>query len=187
MPVEAMPDHERVRRAYEVGRLRTSTWRALLVSSIVAGVGLATTGRAALLMVPVTFVAWLFAFWRGQDLLRGSRYGLLGGLVTAALPMSILRPCCVAGATAGKDCCTMPEACLAAGALVGVALALSVPYGKGSWWRTAGGVVLGTTSVAIVKCATLFAGETVGLVGGLVAGLVASTAARRVLARRAST
>jgi hypothetical protein len=186
MPAEATPEYSSARRAYELGRLRFSAWRALLVASVVAVLGLATTGRDALLVLPITLLAWVFVFWRGRDLLRGAFYGLLGGMVTALLPLSILRPCCVAGVPPGKDCCTMPGACLAAGALVGMALAMLVPYGKGSWWRTACGVVLGMTSVAILKCATLFAGETVGLVGGLVAGLLASTAARRVLARRAS-
>ena len=80
----------------------------------------------------------------------------------------------------------MPGACLAAGALVGALLATVVPFGRSSWWRTALGVALGMTSVAVLKCSTLLYGEAFGLVGGLVAGLAAATAARAVIARRAA-
>jgi hypothetical protein len=77
----------------------------------------------------------------------------------------------------------MPGACLGAGALVGVVLAVAVPFGKTTWWRTALGMVLGMSSVAVLKCTTLFAGEAFGLVGGLMAGIVAVAAARLVLGR----
>ncbi|HVH47687.1 MAG TPA: hypothetical protein VM925_35370, partial [Labilithrix sp.] len=111
-------------------------------------------------------------------------YGLLGGLVTSFLPMSILRPCCAMGAPTGVDCCTMPGACLGAGVVVGIVLAIAVPFGKATWWRTALGMALGMTSVAVLKCTTLFAGEAFGLVGGLVAGIAAVAAARLVLRHR---
>jgi hypothetical protein len=86
----------------------------------------------------------------------------------------------------GADCCTMPGACLAAGGVVGVVLAAFVPFGRGSWWRTATGMVLGVASVAIFKCATLFAGEAVGLIGGIAAGLVAASAARSFVRARSA-
>ncbi|HVJ88836.1 MAG TPA: hypothetical protein VM580_03470 [Labilithrix sp.] len=175
--------YREARRAYELGRLRSATWRAALVVVPVAALGLGTSGRSAILALPFTIAAWLFAFWRGDVLLRGAFYGLLGGLATSILPMSILRPCCAAGAPMGAECCTMPGACLGAGALVGVVLAVAVPFGKTTWWRTALGMVLGMSSVAVLKCTTLFAGEAFGLVGGLMAGIVAVTAARLVLGR----
>ncbi len=186
MLVEMTPDYTRALRAYELGRLRSSAWRAVLVALPIALVGLATSGRSSLALVPLTIAVWVFAHWRGDALLRGAFYGLVGGVVTSLLPMSILRPCCVAGAAQGPDCCTMPGACWAAGAVVGVLLAAVVPFGKSSWWRTAIGIALGMTSVAILKCATLFAGEALGLVGGLMAGVAASMAARFVLRTRST-
>ncbi len=186
MSAEMTPDYVRTRRAYEYGRLRSSAWRALLVALPIALVGLATSGRSSLALVPLTLAVWVFAHWRGDALLRGAFYGLVGGVVTSVLPLSILRPCCAAGAPAGADCCTMPGACWAAGAVVGVVLAAVVPFGKISWWRTAIGMALGMTSVAILKCATLFAGEAFGLVGGLMAGVAASMAARFVLRLRST-
>jgi hypothetical protein len=187
MQAELHVEYTRARRAYEWGRLRTSLRRAAMVFVPVAVVALLTTGRSAVAWLPVTFVAWVIAHWRGGPLLRGAFFGLVGGAVTYALPMTVLRPCCSADAMkAGMECCTMPGACLAAGAFVGFALAAFVPSGSARW-RTAGGMALGVASVAILRCATLFAGEAVGLVGGLAAGLLAATLARRVLARRSTT
>jgi len=189
MPAEwtvstAASEYVHARRAYERGRLRTSVRRALLV---VAPVGLVTylvTGRAALTWLPVTLAAWVLANWRGGPLLRGSFFGLAGGAVTYALPMSILRAYCSPEMMArGEDCCTNPTACLAAGALVGFALALTLPGGS-SRWRTAAGMSLGVASVAILRCSTLFAGEAVGLMAGLIAGVVAATMAKLWLGTR---
>jgi len=86
----------------------------------------------------------------------------------------------------GVNCCTMPGACLAAGAAVGVVLAAAVPFARNSWWRTALGIALGMTSVAILKCATLFEGEALGLLGGLLIGVAAASLARSFLSRRAT-
>lgn len=182
--------HAAARRAYELGRLRAAVPRALLVAALLGVLELVISGRHVLPLLPLPLLAWAFAYWRGHVFLRGALYGLVGGVVTALTPLWILRPCCdvnkMVGMTSG-DCCTMPGACLAVGAVVGMVLAAVVPQGRASWWRTALGVALGMTSVAILKCATLFAGEAVGLVGGLVAGLAASTAARLWLGRRAAT
>lgn len=184
MSVECTPEYRAVRWAYELGRLRRSAWTALGIAILVGAFGVATSGRGSLYALPLTLAAWVFAAWRGGVFLRGSLYGLAGGIVTSLLPLSVLRPCCALPRVPGADCCTMPGACLAAGAAVGLVLAAVVPYGKASAWKTALGMVLGMTSVAVLKCATLFAGEAVGLVGGLLAGLLASTAARAVLAQR---
>jgi hypothetical protein len=187
MSANVSPEFSRARRAYELGRLRSSTWRALAVALAIAALGVATTGWSSLAALPVTLSIWIFAYWRGDVLLRGGLYGLVGGIVTSLLPMSILRPCCATGMPPGADCCTMPGACLAAGAVVGVALAMVVPFAKRSWWRTALGVSLGMTSVAVLKCATLVAGESLGLLGGLLVGVAAAGAARSLLSRRATT
>jgi hypothetical protein len=174
------------RRAYERGRVVTSLRRALYVVVPVAVIATLITGRSALVWIPFTLAAWVLAHWRGGTILRGAFFGLAGGAITYSLPMTILRPCCSPAAmTAGGDCCTMPGACLGAGALVGIALAAFVPPGDARW-RTATGMALGVASVAILRCATLFAGEAFGLVGGLLAGVAAATAARFVLTRRAS-
>lgn len=185
MSVEMTANFRAARRAYELGRLRVALIRALWVALPIAALGLLTSGRAALLVLPLTLAAWLFLHFRGDELLRGAWYGLMGGLVTSVLPMSVLRPCCDINAAPGAACCTMPGACLGAGALVGVLLAAAVPFGKASWWRTALGIALGMASVAVIKCATLFAGEAVGLVGGLAAGVAVMTFAKVVLASRA--
>jgi hypothetical protein len=188
MSTEADANYQAARRAYELGRLRSGAWQAALITTVVAAFGVLTSGSAALMVLPITAAAWLLAFWRGDAFLRGAVHGLMGGLLTSLLPMSVLRPCCAAGAAkvvvSGATCCTMPGACLGAGAVVGLVLATVVPFGKAAWWKTATGVSLGVASVAILKCTTLFAGEAFGLVGGLLAGVAAATAAKAVAQRR---
>jgi hypothetical protein len=188
MTLEISEHLARARRSYELGRLRSSTWRALLLAMPIALVSLFASGRSALVLLPITIVAWIFAYWRGGEFLRGSFFGLLGGIVTLLMPMSILRPCCAPGAmpNMGTACCTMPGLCLAAGAIVGVFLAAAAPFGKASWARTAAGMVLGIASIAVVKCATLLAGEAVGLLGGLAAGVLAASLAKSVLRSRST-
>ena len=188
MTLEVAEHYARARRSYELGRLRSSVWRALLIAVPIAFVALFASGRSALVLLPITILAWTFAYWRGGEFLRGSFFGLLGGVVTLLLPMSILRPCCTPGAmpNMGTACCTMPGLCLAAGGVVGVFLAAAVPFGKASWSRTASGMVLGIASIAVVKCATLLAGEAVGLLGGLAAGIVAASLAKSFLRARST-
>lgn len=129
----------------------------------------------------------MLAQWRGGPVLRGTFFGLLAGIVTYVLPLSVLRPCCsperMAALPPGADCCTMPGACLGAGALVGFALAAFVPLGAARV-RTAAGMALGVASVAILRCSTLFFGEALGLLGGVVAGVAAAALAQTVLRRR---
>ena len=94
MSAELVLDYRRARRAYEYGRLRSSVGRAFVMTALVALLGWATVGRAALWLLPFPFAIWVFAhwFWRGFE--RGALYGVLGGVLTHLLPMSILRPCC---------------------------------------------------------------------------------------------
>ncbi len=185
MSAEPSLSYQRARRAYEYGRVRSAVTPALVVTFLVAVLGWATGGVASLKLLPLTLAIWLFSLWVGQGFQRGALYGLLGGIVTHVLPMSILRPCCDMRVEPGADCCTMPGACLLAGAAVGVALAAVVPFGRASWKQTAIGMTAGLTSIAVLRCATLFTGEALGLVAGLVGGsLLASAARSRLVSAR---
>jgi hypothetical protein len=175
------------RRSYELGRF----WAALLHAAIVAGILAIVAGfvfgKAALAWIPVTLIAVTFSEWRGAALMKGARRGLLSGVGTLLLPLSVLRPCCridemTRALAIGEDCCTEPSACWAAGAAAGLVMALLVPRAKkGKLLETALGMVLGVTSVAVVRCSILFAGEAVGLLGGMAAVLVAASLARSML------
>jgi hypothetical protein len=178
---EATAHRAQVLRAYENGRWRSAVWKASCVAGAAALVGLATAGRGSLLFVPVTLVLWLGLYWRGEAFLRGAIFGLAGGFVTALLPMSLLRQCCAPGMAMTAECCTMPGACTAAGGVVGIALAAVVPFGKATWWKTAAGLALGMCSIAVLRCASLFAGEAAGLLGGLLVGAMGAMAARSAL------
>lgn len=174
------------RRAYELGRLRTALFRSLFVLVPTAIVAVWVGGRMPILWLPMTALAWIFAHWRGGAVLRGSRIGLVGGIATFLLPMTVLRPCCSPEAMAqGMSCCTQPSACVVAGGLLGVALAAFVPSGR-LRWPTAGGLMLGVASVAILRCSTLFGAEALGLIGGLLGGVVVTTLTRTMLVRRRS-
>jgi hypothetical protein len=165
-------------RAYELGRLRTSLLRAAPVVAVVAALALTFGGAAGLVWLPVTAAVWIFAHWRGGPILRGSYIGLVGGFITLALPMTILRPCCSAEAmAAGMSCCTQPSNCVTAGALLGIVLAAFLPQGPARW-RAAAGTAMGVSSVAILRCSTLFGAEAIGLAGGLAAGLLVGWYAR---------
>ncbi|MFO0736531.1 MAG: hypothetical protein U0270_11660 [Labilithrix sp.] len=134
-----------------------------------------------ILWLPVTALAWVFAHWRGGAFLRGSHVGLLGGIVTFVLPMTVLRPCCSPEAmAAGMECCTQPSACVTVGALLGTVLAAFIPSGR-QRWHTVAGIMVGVASVAILRCSTLFFAEALGLVGGLMAGIVIATLTRTVV------
>lgn len=171
------------RRAYELGRLRTSLVRATPIVAAVAALALGMEGNAGLVWLPVTAAVWIFANWRGGPLLRGTYVGLVGGLVALALPLTVLRPCCSPEAmAAGMQCCTQPSACVSAGGLLGVVLAALLPAGTARW-RAAGGTALGVVSVAILRCSTLFAAEALGLVGGLAVGMLVATLGRSIVVR----
>jgi len=179
------------RRSYEVGRALTSARRAAMVVALVAVVSAAALGSVAWACLPVTFVAVALSEWRGRTWMTASRRGVLAGFVTMALPLSILRPCCAPGAAMSASCCTTPSACWAAGAVVGLALSMFVPprspgparRADGPRVEAALGMVVGVTSVAVVRCASLFAGEALGLLGGLAVAVVAGAAARAMVTR----
>ncbi|HEY2369198.1 MAG TPA: hypothetical protein VGH87_22530, partial [Polyangiaceae bacterium] len=81
-------------RAYEWGRVRVASARAVVFALVVASVSVLAINRAAAPWALASFVALAFAGWRGGAFARGAVRGALGGLVALALPMSILRPCC---------------------------------------------------------------------------------------------
>jgi hypothetical protein len=171
-------------RAYERGLLRMAAVHAVTFCLLSAGLSLVFVGARGLIWLPLTLAAWGFVEWRGVGLLRGGRIGALAGVVTLALPMSILRRCCKPGALAmvGADCCSVPGACAAAGVVVGLVLACFLPA-DGKRRDVVLGMVVGIAAVAPMKCSTLLVGEAVGLVGGLLAGVVATSAVRAVVAR----
>lgn len=163
----------KLKRAYELGRLKFSTLYAVALTSVVALAAVMSVGKQALPYTLWTLFVWVILGWRGGALLMGAKRGLFAGAATFLLPLSILRPCCKPGVVMTADCCTRPELCIAAGAALGFALAAFIPAKKGApRLETAGGMVLGVLSVAVLKCSALFMGEAIGLLGGLSMGVV---------------
>jgi hypothetical protein len=185
---ETLPVLEaKARRAYELGMLRLGLVRAAVVTCLVAVLAAAGVARlpspAWLVLV---FAAWLLVGWRGALMWRGALGGLVAGLAALALPLSVLRPCCAT--MTGATGCSMPELCIGAGALLGLAVTASLPrLGSASEWaRASGGALLAVASLVASRCATLFLGETVGLLGGLVASAAAVSFARAWWSSRAA-
>jgi hypothetical protein len=188
MPSEFVAVYRATRRQYELGRLIVAFRRAAMVAIAVAGVAGGVFGRRALVWLPVSVLAIAFTEWRGMSLMKGARRGLIAGVASMLLPLSLLRPCCGIDAKAiGTTCCTMPSACWAAGAAVGLGMALLLPDAReGRRKEAALGMILGVTSVAVVRCSMLFLGEAVGLLGGIVAGVIATSLARASVKNRRS-
>jgi hypothetical protein len=178
------------RRAHELGRLYCGLKRALVVAAAAAGASAVVVGWRALAWLPVTVAVWTLVEWRGSWLREGARRGLLAGLASLFLPLSILRPCCSPEAMAkGADCCAsaMPPTCAAVGALLGLSLALLLPRApRERRLETALGMALGTGALAALRCGPLLLGEAAGLLGGLTAGVAAASLARAWLDRRAA-
>ena len=174
------------RRHYELGRLRDAVVRALVVVLIAAVVGGLAIGAAALVWLPLSFVVSVFTEWQGRWWMRGARRGLVAGFVSLVLPLSVLRPCCGSSpmATLGATCCTMPSVCWVTGGALGLALSLVLPRdGAGHRGEAALGMLLGVTSITVLRCSALFLAEAAGLLGGLLAGVVAASLARALLDR----
>jgi hypothetical protein len=177
-------------RSYELGRFGVALRHGAVVSALLAVAAGFAFGKAALVWIPVTLLAVTFTEWRGSALMKGARHGLLAGVGTLLLPLSILRPCCRIDAMTralamGDDCCTQPAACWAAGAIAGLLMALLVPRApRGKWLETGIGMAIGVVAVAVVRCSILFLGEAIGLLGGLASVLVSASLARGWLAGR---
>jgi hypothetical protein len=180
MPSDYAAAHRAARLHYELGRLASAARHAGLLTiglAVIAGV---TLGRRAFVWLPLTLLTLLLTEWRGVFLMKGARRGFVAGLAALLVPLSVLRPCCALDAKAmGATCCTMPSACWGAGAVLGLVMALLVPAApEGRRTEAALGMILGVTSVALLRCSALFLGETAGLLGGMAAGVIATSLAR---------
>jgi hypothetical protein len=76
--------------------------------------------------------------------------------------------------------CTRPEVCVGAGVALGVVVAATLPRlrSPGEWARTCTGAFLAVASLVACRCATLFLGESIGMLGGLLASAAGLAAAR---------
>jgi hypothetical protein len=169
----------RARRAYEGGMLRLGIVRASLVTvtvGVLAAVGIAQL-PSPVWLVPV-FLVWLFMGWRGAVMWAGARAGLVAGLAALALPLSILRPCCQAMTSATS--CSRPELSVGAGVLLGFVVAATLPRLRSTseWARAAFGAFIAVASLVACRCASLFLGESIGLLGGLLASAAGVAFAR---------
>jgi hypothetical protein len=175
----------RARVAYELGRAKVALVRALLLTSLVGGVGWIVLGGGAAVWLPITLVVWLALEWRGGGALRGGRIGAGVGLLALTMPLWAFRSCCRAGESMmGPGCCDMTGACTAVGATLGLALAVFLvrtPRAE----RTEGAIGMGLAllAVASVRCGGLLEGEAVGLLGGLAAGALASSLVAALVGR----
>ena len=167
----------RARTAYELARLRVGVLHAIALSTIVGAAAFVSFGQAGLAWLPVTAVTWTVIEWRGKALLRGGRIGAAVGLIALAVPIWAFRSCCHAGdRMMGTGCCSMTSACTIIGVMVGLPLAVFlVGTPRETRSETAIGMSFALLAVAAVRCAGLFAGEALGLMGGLAAGALASS------------
>jgi hypothetical protein len=177
----------RARQRYEWAMLRLGVARASLVTSAVAALAMMGAVHLPSLVwfVPL-FGVWLFVGWRGELVWRGALGGLVAGLGALALPLSLLRPCCGPGGLDGASSCSMPQMCVAAGAVLGVVVAATLPRTRtlGGLARASAGSVVGVVSLAACRCASLFVGESVGLLAGLLASTAGLAVARAWWTRR---
>jgi hypothetical protein len=189
MATEFQDAYRKARGSYERGRVfrgvRNATAIAL-VAWVLSRVACGGDGWAHWL--PVTVLAIAVAEWRGSLFMAGARRGVCAGLASMLLPLSILRPCCgdmaAKGMAAGATCCTMPSVCWLTGGFVGLAMALLLPQAPaGRRWEAPAGMLLGITSLAILRCSSLFIGEAIGLLGGIAAGVTAANLARLAVLR----
>ncbi len=169
----------RARRAYELGMLRLGAIRGALVTCLVAVLAAADVARLpSVLWLVAIFVVWTIMGYRGAILWRGALGGLGAGLAALVLPQSVLRPCCATMVSATS--CSMPQVCVGAGALLGLAVALTLPRLRttSEWTRASAGALLAAMSLVASRCTSLFLGESLGLAGGLLATAVAVSTAR---------
>jgi hypothetical protein len=177
-PVELLA---RARRGYELAMLRRGAMRGGLVTALVGLLVALGVARlpSPLWLVPV-LAAWLVMGWRGGLVWRGALGGLAAGLGALALPLSVLRPCCSPEAMPDGMSCSMPQVCVAAGAVLGIVVAATLPRTRSlrdSAWASSGALV-GVVSLVACRCATLLVGESIGLVAGLVASAAGLALAR---------
>jgi hypothetical protein len=190
MTTDAGASSERIayraaRRAYEAGRLRAAALRGAAVAAAAGVLTVLVPGPRAIAWLPLTWLVVAFAEWRGLSLAKGARRGVLAGAATLFLPVTLLRTCCAADAAMDGACCARPEACVAAGLLVGLVLAAGLPVRGGSRVQAAIGMAAGMLAVASLRCGGLVLGEALGLLGGLAAGVAVAGVASSLLDLRA--
>jgi len=175
----------RARRALELGRLRVALTGAALVTGVLALILQLAPTPLDVRALALPFVAWTCVAWRGGSLARGGAFGLFAGVAGWLVPMSLLRPCCATMAATSADCCTRPDCCLEAGALIGIVLALCSPIDlqRRSFAERIAGTLLIAGATLGMRCTGLFVGESIGLLGGLALGAVATSAARAWMTR----
>jgi hypothetical protein len=180
--------HRLARRSYELGRVAYAARHAAMVTVLVGVVSFALFGGRALVWLPVTLLTVALTEWRGLYAMTAARRGLLAGGLSSLLPLWVLRPCCGVDAKAmGETCCTMPSACWGVGAAIGLVMAVFLPRApEGRRAEAAFGMIAGATSVTVLRCSMLFAGEAIGLLGGIAAALAAGSLARVWLSRAQS-
>jgi hypothetical protein len=163
----------RARRAYERGRLRAGLAAAAAVLPM-AALSWIACGRPAATALGASLLAGVVvaANWRGLDVGRGARIGLVSGLPALLVPVAV--------GTAGhlcdaSVCLLFPTACLLGGVLGGLALgalarrARLEPAGLATAALTAWlGGTLGCLVMGTVGVAVLVAGLAVGAAPALV-------------------
>jgi hypothetical protein len=178
------------RRAYEIARAKRGALLGAAYAAVIGGIAFFVVGSAALAWLPLVFVVAAFSEWWGRMLARGARRGFIAGAFMLLLPLTILRPCCKPGMVMSADgsCCTMPEVCVLTGALFGLLSVVLLPRARGAMQtaEAAAGMAAGTIAGAALRCAPLFIGESLGLLGGLALGLLIAGVARGTFARRLS-
>jgi hypothetical protein len=143
----------RVQRAYERGRVVHGLRTAGAVVPMAALSWIACDNPAATVLGGITLLAVVTAaVWRGQELGRGTRLGLVAGTPPLLVPVLVT---CTGHLCSASLCLFYPAACLAGGVLGGLALGLLA--------RRAGLGPLGLTIAATVAWL-------VGSLGCIVAG-----------------
>jgi hypothetical protein len=184
---------QRARRALELGRLRSSLIGASVIVGLLAVLAVALPRAIDPRWLALPFAVWAFVAWRGGALARGGMLGLAAGAAGWLVPMSVLRPCCAAMSEQAMrgDCCTRPECCLEAGAMLGVVVGVLAHTHLARDRRTSATQLAAMVAMAGatlgVRCTGLFLGEALGLLGGLAVGVIVTGAARALFVRPLAT
>lgn len=171
----------RARVAYELGRLRSASLRALLVLPVAALMLWVRPEPQTVALLALLVATVVGLLWRGESFGRAASTGLLAGAVPLVAPTLVRSGghCCIAGL-----CTTIcMVACVGAGMVAGGVVALRAGHehqGHGAFMVTAA-FVAGLTGV--LGCTIMGAAGILGMLAGL---LVASVpvAVRGALASR---
>jgi len=164
---------ERARGAYELGRVLAGLRTAALAAPMAAA-SLLVCGRPAVTLLDASLLALVVTtmVWRGGDVGRGARLGLLAGIPPLVVPMAAV----AAGRACGTSFCDyFPAVCLVGGILGGAVVTRLCRRRRASPLAAAGVAVLAGTLGCLVAGA---AGVAV-LAAGLLAGASPTLVARR--------